>query len=368
MISRIVHITGVHVKEVPFFFEMWERCLMLCVWSECLFVVVVVLKTTLWWNSIHVNFFFLFIIVVFTKRKKNKFFLEVQLKVSPFWNEKVKKLKVLTSHFLFFSAFKRHETFCQEERRKKSCDRVLWNFEFKKRKERKERKEWNWHHLCHLSDPPITQENEKTNKQTWSQSWLFQCECILLFLTWRERWPVFWMKKQQQQQHNFLLTLSHSHMVKLKPDELAMQSQKKKKKKKGHQLYEQSWQSVPMIACWCQLVNEVVCLFVVLSAFSKLLAEFHLFLSTLLQGSCWHACHEFPMCFPQSQSSSLFARMKMTITVQTIDLIFLVKKKKATECVFLCWVEVIVMFNTQVVFFVVLILKEKGGKYSHSHQ
>ena len=193
--------------------------------------------------------------------------------------------------------------------------------------------------MKHLSDPfssPITQENEKT-KQTnlitiliISVNCVPFCECILLFLTWRDG-PVFWMKKNNNTIHNFLLTLIHTwwswNQMNL-PCSHKKKKKKKKKENKGHQLCEQSWQSVPMIACWCQLVNEGVCLFVVLSAFSKLLAEFH------LSPPCFRDLVDMPvMSFPQSQSSSLFARMKMTITVQTIDLIFLVKRK-AIECVF----------------------------------
>ena len=145
----------------------------------------------------------------------------------------------------------------------------------------------------------------------------------------------------------------------------------KKKRKKGRdtKLYEQSWQSVPHdCLLTCQLVNEGVCLFVVLSAFFpnfwQSFISLHLASGILLTCLSWvsHVFSTisvfFTVCKNENDNHSSNNRFD-----------FLGQKKKSNRvCFFVCWVEVIVMFNTQVVFFVVLILKEKGGKYSHSHQ
>ena len=176
--------------------------------------------------------------------------------------------------------------------------------------------------MKHLSDPfssPITQENEKT-KQTnlitiliISVNCVPFCECILLFLTWRDG-PVFWMKNNNNTIHNFLLTLIHTwwswNQMNLPC------SHKKKKGKKGRDTNFMSNldRVFPMIACWHVSLSMKGSAFLLFSVLFFQTSGRVSSLSILLQGSCWHACHEFPMCFPQSQSSSLFARMKMTIT------------------------------------------------------
>ena len=151
-----------------------------------------------------------------------KYFLKCLL----FLKWKVKLLKKFSLPIFFFFAFKRHEHLSRRKNKE-----VLWEFfeilNFKKN----ERNEWNETPQWSIFITNNTREWEnKTNKPDHNLDYFSEL-CALLWMYSpvpnMKRWTSFLDEKQQQ--HNTQLSpYSHSHMMKLKPDELAMQSQKKK--------------------------------------------------------------------------------------------------------------------------------------------